>query len=46
MDWWSEVKVSMDLCGHFVDEVEAFLGRVLSDIDAWVARGALKPKKE
>ena len=46
MDWWSEVKVSMDLCGHFVDEVEAFLGRVLSDIDAWVARGALNPKKE
>ncbi len=45
MDWWNEVKISMDLCRHFTNEVEAFLRRVLSDVDAWEASGALKPHR-
>ena len=33
MDWWSEVWISMDLCRRFTDEVEGFLGRVLSAVN-------------
>ena len=45
MDWWSEVWISMDLCRRFTDEVEAFLGRVLSDIDALPYPEASRPSK-
>ena len=46
MDWWSEVCISMDLCRRFTDDVEAFLGRVLSDIDVLPVPEASKPRKE
>ena len=38
MDWWNEVWISMELCRHFTNEVEAFLGRVVSDIGASALR--------
>ncbi len=34
MDWWNEVLISMKLCRHFTNEVEAFLGRVVADVNA------------
>ena len=34
MDWWNEVGISMELCRRFTNEVEAFLGRVVSDVNA------------
>ena len=41
----NEVWISMTLCRHFTNEVEAFLGRVVSDIGASVPRES-KPKRE
>ena len=34
MDWWNEVWISMELCRRFTNEVEAFLGRVVADVNA------------
>lgn len=46
MDRWSEVWISMDLCRRFTNDVEAFLGEVLSDVDALPASKASKSQKE
>ena len=46
LDWWSEVWISMDLCRRFTEQVEAFLGRVLSDLDVRLGSEASKPRKE
>lgn len=46
MVWWSEVWISMDLCRRFTDDVEAFLGRILSDIDVLPYAEASRPRRE
>ena len=38
MNWWNEVWISMELCRHFTNAVEAFLGRVVADLGAVASR--------